>query len=250
MSDARTVLVTGGAKRIGAAIVRLFHQQNFNVIIHYHQSATEAEGLAKELNNIRADSATTLGADLTDLKQASTLAEQCQTSFGRIDVLVNNASAFYPTPLPVASSENWDELINSNLRAAFILSQALAPELEQRKGSIINIIDAMVEKTLPRHSLYNIAKAGLKAMTKSLATELAPAVRVNGVAPGAILWPSSLQDEQNPEVAAKREKVLKGIPLGSLGNSEDIARAVYFLACQATYVTGETLKVDGGRSLS
>lgn len=249
MSEQRVVLVTGGAKRIGAAIVRHFHGQAFQVIVHVNHSVTEANALVAELNSIRSDSAKTLQADLTDSAQVEQLATASLECFERIDVLVNNASAFYPTPFAEARAGHWDELVDSNLRSAFFLSQALTPELHRRKGSIVNIIDAMVEKTLKYHSIYNIAKAGLKAMTKSLARELGPDVRVNGVAPGAILWPAQLEDGNDPTVAQQRSEVLSQIPLGQLGAPEDIAQAVYFLACEASYMTGETLKVDGGRSL-
>ena len=249
MSESPVVLVTGGAKRIGAAIVRRFHEQGFRVIVHVNRSVTEANALVAELNSIRRDSAKTLQADLTDSAQVERLATECLECFERLDVLVNNASSFYPTPFPEARASHWDELIDSNLRSAYFLSQALVSELHARGGSIVNIIDAMVEKTVMHHSIYNIAKAGLKAMTKSLARELGPSVRVNGVAPGAILWPEQLEDSSDPVVLQKRAKALEQIPLGELGTAEDIAQAVYFLACEASYMTGETLKVDGGRSL-
>lgn len=251
MSEQRVVLVTGAAKRIGAAIARQFHSKGFRVVIHCHKSSSEAASLAADLNAVRADSAKMLSADLTDSDQVKILAKQSLLCFDRIDVLVNNASAFYPTPVATASQADWDQLIDSNLRAAFFLSQALAPELQTHNGNgaIINVIDALAEKTLPGHSIYSIAKSGLRAMTKSLARELAPHVRVNGVSPGAILWPAPLENTETPEVLEKRKNITAQIPLGDLGTPEDIAEASYFLACEASYITGETIKVDGGRSL-
>ncbi len=249
MSDQRVVLVTGAAKRIGAAIARYFHGKGFRVIIHFHRSSIQASAVVKELNANRPDSAMMLSADLGDKEQVAILAKQSLLCFDRIDVLVNNASAFYPTPLEDATQSDWDALIDSNLRGAYFLCQALAPELQARAGAIVNIVDALADKTLPNHSIYSIAKSGLKSMTKSLAVELAPSVRVNAVSPGAILWPSSLENSEDSAVAEKREKILVQIPLGNLGTVEDIAAATYFLACEASYVSGETIKVDGGRSL-
>lgn len=249
MSEAPVVLVTGGAKRIGAEISRKFHDLGFRVVIHYNSSSSEAEELAESLNAARPDSATVLQASLTDQAAVTLLAEQSLAAFGRLDVLINNASSFYPTPVEQVTQESWDDLVDSNLRGAFFLSCALAPELTARSGAIVNIVDALVDRILPRHPIYNIAKAGLKSMTKSLAVELAPAVRVNGVSPGAILWPASLENDDDPAVAETRNKILSGIPLGRLGDPTDIAETVYFLACEANYMTGTIIRVDGGRGL-
>lgn len=245
----KVVFITGAAKRIGAATARLFHQHGFKVIIHYNNSAAEAETLIAELNSARADSAAALQADLTDRGATAAMTEQVIGIFGRLDVLVNNASSFYPTALGHIDQQTWDDLIDSNLRAAFFISQRLAPELTARKGAIVNIVDTHADRPLAGFPTYSIAKAGLKAMTKSLALELAPNVRVNGVSPGAILWPPALEDDNDPEVLEKRKAVLQRIPLARLGRQEDIAEAVLYFATEASYISGLTLKVDGGRSL-
>lgn len=245
----KVVFITGAAKRIGAAIARKFHRQGFMVIIHYHRSASEANALVEELNGNRAKSTVALQADLTDRDATLDMARKVVGIFGRVDVLVNNASSFYPTKLGEIEQQTWDDLIDSNLRGAFFISQQLAGELKTRKGAIVNIVDTHSDRPLRGYPTYSIAKAGLKAMTKSLAIELAPEVRVNGVSPGAILWPPSLENDQDSDVLEKREETLARIPLRRLGKTEDIADAVYYFATEALYITGFTLKVDGGRSL-
>lgn len=245
----KVVFITGAAKRIGATIARTFHRNGFKVIIHYHRSADEAQALIADLNNQRANSAAALQADLTDRDATLSMAKKVTGIFGRLDVLVNNASSFYPTKFGEIEQQTWDDLIDSNLRAAFFMSQHLASELEAQQGSIINIVDTHSDRPLQGFPTYSIAKAGLKAMTKSLAIELAPKVRVNGVSPGAILWPPSLENDQDPDVLERRKTTLAKIPLARLGRKEDIAEAVYYFATEATYITGYTLKVDGGRSL-
>ena len=249
MIDFKVVCITGAAKRIGAAIVRTFHDQGFNVIIHYNRSAAAAAELVMELNHGRAASAQSLQADLTDAGQVKTMGLQALKIFGRLDVLVNNASSFYPTRLSEVSDADWDDLMDSNLRAAFFLSRNLSEELKRTKGAIVNIVDTHADHPLRGHSVYSIAKAGLKAMTKSLALELAPEVRVNAVSPGAILWSEALQDETDPAVLGARDKILARIPLGCLGKPEHIAAIAYYLACQGHYLTGQVIKVDGGSSL-
>lgn len=249
-TDSRVCFLTGAAKRIGACTARKFHGEGFRVVIHYNSSSVEAAALVNELNSQRAASAIALQADLTDRERPEPLADEALAAFGRLDVLVNNASSFYPTPLANCSQTIWDDLVDSNLRAAFFLTQRLAPELERRGGSVINIVDTHADSPLKGFPVYSIAKAGVKAMTKSLAKELAPRVRVNGVSPGAILWPPSLQDESDPAVLEAREKVLETIPLRSLGDPQNIADAVFFLANDACYVTGQTIRVDGGRYLA
>ena len=248
-SDPRVCLLTGASKRIGACTARKFHGEGFNVIIHYNSSRAEAEALTAELNALRPASAISLQADLTDRKRLEPLADAALAAYRRVDVLVNNASSFYPTPLEECNHDIWDDLVDSNLRAAFFLTQRLAPELERRGGSVVNIVDTHGDNPLQGFPVYSIAKAGLKAMTKSLAKELAPRVRVNGVSPGAILWPPSLEDESSPAVLAARKEVLEAIPLRSLGDPQNIADAVFFLANDACYVTGQTIRVDGGRYL-
>jgi pteridine reductase len=248
-AESPVALITGAAKRIGAAIARRFHAGGYRVIIHYNGSQAEAEVLAAELNAARADSARCVQAALTDKEQVDRLAGEALAIFGRLDLLVNNASSFYPTPLAESSQAQWDDLIDSNLRGHYFLSVALSSALKMRRGNIINIIDAMMEQAIADFPIYSIAKAGLLNMNRVLARELAPKVRVNGVSPGAILWPSHLEDPQDEAAEAARAKALAGIPLGRTGAVEDIANAAYFLVTQATYVTGAEIKVDGGRSL-
>lgn len=249
MSNAPVVLVTGAAHRIGAEIVREFHKHGFNVIVHYRSSKDSANELVASCNEIRANSAQAIQASLTVADEVSSLASRGLSAFGRIDVLVNNASAFYPTPVGTVSDQQWDDLVDSNLRGAFFLSQSFATELKNNKGSIVNIVDTHARRPLSKHPVYSIAKAGLLVMTKSLAGELAPDVRVNGVSPGAILWPPSLENDDDPAVLESRKEILKQIPLGRLGDPQDIARTAYFLAREATYVTGAVINVDGGRVL-
>ncbi len=238
-----TALVTGGAQRIGASIVQALHDAGLNVVIHYRNSRAEAEDLVARLNRRRSGSAAALAADLTDPRAVRTLAAQAQACFQRLDVLVNNASSFYPTPLAEVCDDDWDRLMNGNLRAPFLLSQQLAPALAASgQGAIINLIDIYAEKPLPGHSLYCITKAGLAMMTRSLARELGPQIRVNGIAPGAILWPEHGQPQQHIMLSASALK--------RAGEPQDIAGAVTWLALHAPYVTGQILAVDGGRSLA
>ncbi|MDA0279822.1 MAG: pteridine reductase [Proteobacteria bacterium] len=247
--DTRVCLITGASKRLGACTAKKFHAEGFNVIIHYNRSESEAEALVAQLNAIRTGSAFCLQAELTDSEQVQSLARLALDCYQRVDVLVNNASAFYPTPLAECDHKTWDDLFDSNLRAGFFLAQRLAPELEQRAGSIVNMTDTHADNPLKGFPIYSMAKAGVKAMTKSLAKELAPRVRVNGVSPGAILWPPSLEDESDPAVLEAREKMLEKIPLRTLGEPQNIADTVFFLANDACYVTGQTVRVDGGRYL-
>lgn len=235
---------------MGACTAKKFHTEGFNVIIHYNRSKDEADALVAQLNASRENSAFALQADLTDHQQVQSLARVALDCYQRIDVLVNNASAFYPTPIGGCDHEAWDDLFDSNLRAAFFLAQQLAPELERRAGSVINMTDTHADNPLKGFPIYSMAKAGVKAMTKSLAKELAPRVRVNGVSPGAILWPPSLEDDSDPAVLEARQKMLEKIPLRTLGEPRHIADAVYFLANDACYVTGQTVRVDGGRYLA
>ncbi len=248
-TQARVVCITGASRRIGAGIATHFHQQGFDVVIHYNKSAADAEDLVERLNQLRANSTRAVSADLCDSNQLEKLATDILEQFGRLDVLVNNASSYYPTQFGSIAQPQWDQLIDSNLRGAFFLSQHLAGELGSRKGSIINMIDIHADQPLGNHSVYCIAKAGLKAMTRTLALDLAPEVRVNGVSPGAILWAESLQDDEDPKVQLERKRILSKIPAGRLGEISEIAATVFFLAVSATYVSGATVKVDGGRSL-
>lgn len=238
----KIALITGAAKRVGAIIATHLHRQGYSVLIHYNRSTTEAQTLTDTLNSVRPNSAHAFQADLNNMNEVEQLAQNSLKHWGRIDLLVNNASSFYPTPLNESTQAQWDGLINSNLRAPYFLSAALSNTLSLHRGSIINIIDIHAQRGLPGHPIYSIAKAGLEMMTKSLAKELGPEVRVNGVSPGAILWPDAgLSDAQQTAIL---DKTL----LGRTGEAEDLAEAVYFLA-NADYITGQILAVDGGKSL-
>ena len=239
----KTVLVTGGARRVGAAIARRLHGAGANVIVHYRDSAADADKLAAELNGARAKSAATVKAELLAPIAPRALVAAALESFGGLDLLVNNASSFFPTALGAIEASHWEELIGSNLRAPLFICQEAAPELGKREGAIVNIVDIHAERPLKGYPVYSIAKAGLAAMTRALAIELAPRVRVNGVAPGAIAWPEDGQFDP-----AERERIIATTPLARVGGSEDIAQAVHFLAI-ATYVTGQIIAVDGGRSI-
>ncbi|MDX1604664.1 MAG: pteridine reductase [Candidatus Competibacterales bacterium] len=238
-----SALVTGGARRIGAAIVRRLHAAGLNLNLHFRHSEAEAEALAAELQRQRPDSVQLLEADLRDTAALPRLVERAAQRWGRLDLLVNNASAFYPTPLESTTEAQWEDLLGSNLKAPFFLVQAAAPWLRAMRGSVVNIADIHAERPRAGHPVYSAAKAGLVALTRSLAWELRPAVRVNAVAPGAILWA-----EQDDDPAA-RQAILERIPLDRLGTPDDIARAVLFLARDTDYVTGQVLAIDGGRSL-
>lgn len=235
-------LVTGGAARIGACIVRHLHDAGYRVVLHYHRSQQPATALAEALNAVRPDSVQIVQADLAELAQVDMLAQQALAIWGRLDVLVNNASAFYPTPLGRISSTDWDQLLGSNARAPLFLCQHLHAALRESRGCIVNIIDSTSRHGLADFAPYAMGKAALANMTRSLARALAPEVRVNGVAPGAILWPEYEGGMSAEEQAAS----LSRIPLGRLGSPDDIAHAVLFLVRQASYITGEIIKVDGG----
>lgn len=247
MTDAAPVaLITGSARRIGAASARELHARGYRVMIHYHHSATDAEALAAALNQQRPDSAVALQADLRQIPAVEQLARAALDAWQRLDVLVNNASSFYPTPIGSATEAQFDELFASNLKAPFFLAQALAPALTEARGVIINIADIHAQRPLKNHTLYCMAKAGNIMLTQSLARELAPHVRVNGIAPGAILWPEDAS-ELNADAKAA---ILKKIALQRSGEASDIARTLAFLVAEAPYITGQILAVDGGRSLN
>ena len=240
--DTPVALVTGSAKRLGRQIISQLHQAGYRVIIHYNQSATDANNLATSLNQQRPDSALTIQANLLDEQAVQLLANKALASFNRLDVLINNASSFYATPLGSATLANWDDLFGSNVKAPYFLCKALAPALAANKGCIINMVDIHAQQPLQDHSIYCMAKAALLMMTKSLARELAPTIRVNGIAPGAILWPSQQLAE------ADKAAILQQIPLQRTGSPEDIASTVLFLL-QSPYISGQIIAVDGGRSL-
>ncbi len=242
----KTVLVTGGARRVGAAICRRLHAAGANVMIHYRASAVDARALAKALNATRKGSAACVKGDLLNSKTPPALIAACIAEFGRLDVLVNNASSFYATPVGKLNESAWSDLIGTNLKAPLFIAQAAAVELKKRRGCIVNIVDIHAEFPLQDYVIYSIAKGGLAALTRSLARELAPAVRVNGVSPGPILWP----DAAIWKSAKTRKNILDRTLLKRVGEPDDIARAVEFLVASAPYVTGQILAVDGGRSIA
>ena len=239
----KTAIVTGAARRIGAATVRALHDAGANVLIHFRGADGDAAALEAALNGARERSASRVQADLLADGAPRIVVDAALAAFGRIDVLVNNASMFYPTPLGGVAAAQWDELLGSNLRAPFFLAQAAAPHLARARGAIVNITDIHSERPLKGYPVYSVAKAGLAGLTRVLALELAPEVRVNAVAPGAIAWPEDGQFDP-----AERERIVATTPLARIGSPEDIARAV-LAACTMPFVTGQTIAVDGGRSV-
>jgi pteridine reductase len=241
--NGKAVLVTGGARRVGAAIARALHAAGANVMLHYRDSEADAAKLEAELNAVRPKSAAKVKAELLAPIAPKALVAAALGAFGRLDVLVNNASSFFPVGVGAIEASHWEELMGSNLRAPLFLCQEAAGALAEHEGCVINIVDIHAERPLKGYPVYSIAKAGLAALTRALAVELAPRVRVNGVAPGAIAWPEDGQFDP-----AERARILATTPLGRVGSPEDIAQAVHFLAA-APYVTGQIIAVDGGRSI-
>ena len=239
----RVALITGAAKRVGAQIARTLHGAGYDLALHYRHSRSEMNALCAELNAARADSTHAIQADLADGKKLPRIVANCIARFDRLDALVNNASAFYATPVGTVTPAQWDELFASNARAPFFLTQAAVPHLKNAKGSIVNIVDIYAERPLPGHPVYCMAKAALAMMTLALAKELAPEVRVNGVAPGAVLWPES------GKAYADQQELVARTPLRRAGAPDDVATAVLFLLRDAKFTTGQILKVDGGRTL-
>lgn len=243
MSEPPVALVTGAARRIGAVIAERLHAEGYNVAVHCRGSRDAAAALAERLNTARAGSAAVFAADLLVQQQIEQLVHEVLATFGRIDMLVNNASAFYPTRVGSTTREQWDELIGSNFTAPYFLVQAAMPALNATRGNIINLLDIHAERPMAGHAVYSAAKAGTHMLTRALAQELAPAVRVNGIAPGAILWP------ENGGSEADRERIIANTPLQRSGSPEDIARTVLFLA-NSPFITGQVIAVDGGRNAS
>lgn len=244
MSKPKVVLITGAARRVGAEMVRHLHQAGMNIILHYRSSSEDATALADSLNTQRANSVKLLKGDLKEYQSIPQLVEKGIALFGQIDVLINNASSFYPTDLKDVTEEIWEDLVGVNLKAPLYLTQALASELRQNKGCIINIVDIHGDRPLKDYSIYSIAKAGLIMFTKSMARELAPEIRVNGIAPGAIMWP----EEQHYE--GMHQEIISRTALKKEGNPQDIAETALFLIEHANYITGQIIAVDGGRTLS
>ena len=239
---APVALVTGAAKRIGATLARRLHANGYRVVVHYSSSYEEAYLLVNELNHSRPNSAISLQGNLCDSSHIDAIAERSVEAWGRLDVLVNNASSFYPTPMGEITEDDWSSLVGSNTKGPLFLSQALVPALKQTGGCIINMVDMHLDRPLPTHSVYLLAKAGLASLTRSMAIELAPQVRINGIAPGAILWPERDMDE------LAKQRLIDSVPLQQLGSPDDIADALSFLV-SASYITGQIIYVDGGRSL-
>jgi pteridine reductase len=242
----RVVLITGGAKRVGASICRRLHAGGANLMIHYRSSATEAEALRGELESVRGGSCALVRADLLDTLALPGLVDATMARFGRLDVLINNASSFFPTAVGEITEKAWDDLVGTNLKVPLFLSQAAAPELKRSGGAIVNIVDIHADRPMKDYVVYSTAKGGLVALTRSLARELGPEVRVNGVAPGAIIWPED--DVWSDE--GERQRIIAQTSLKRIGDPDDIALAVEFLVTGAPYVTGQILAVDGGRSIS
>lgn len=244
MSVSPVVLVTGAARRVGAAIARELHAAGATVVLHYRASAAEAEQLAAQLNAARAGSAACLPADLAAAGAPAALVSAAIARFGRLDALVNNASSFFPTAVGEITEAAWDDLIGSNLKGPLFLTQAAAPHLIAARGAVVNIVDVHAERPLKGYPLYCAAKAGLLGLTRALAVELAPQVRVNAVAPGPIEWPASGNDFP----PAARAAIVADTLLGRIGEPADIARTVKFLLFDAPYITGQVINVDGGRT--
>jgi len=240
----KVALITGGSKRIGAQTTRLLHEAGYNVIIHCRLSREAADALAEELNQQRTDSARVIQGDLNSDTIYNHLIEQAYQCWSRLDVLVNNASTFYPTPVGSITLDDWDVLVNSNMKAPLFLAQAAAPHLKQVEGNIINIADVHAMRPMKDHPVYCAAKAGLVMITKSLAKELGPEIRVNSVAPGAILWPDNDMPEHTKTLILERTSLKKA------GDPIDIAKTILFLVRDAHYITGQVIAVDGGRTLN
>lgn len=242
--SAPTTLITGGAKRIGKQIARTLHADGHNIMVHYRSSANAASTLVDELNQQRENSAAMVEGDLLDVSCIPDVVETTVATFGRLNNLVNNASTFYPTPIELVNDEYWNDLIGSNLKAPAFMLKSAAKHLRESQGCVINIIDIHARYPLSNHPIYCSAKAGLEMLTKSLAKDLAPDVRVNGVSPGAILWPENGNSEYT------QATLVEQIPLKRMGDPNDIAKTVAFLIDQGTYITGQIIAVDGGRSIS
>ena len=242
--NGKVVLITGAAHRIGAAIARSLHAAGANIVVHYRKSRRGAQALQEELHARRPDSVVLVQADLLKTNKLAALVREAHAAWDRLDMLVNNASTFYPTPVGTVTEEQWEDLMGSNLRAPFFLAQAAAPHLTRQRGCIVNIVDIHADRPLKAHPVYSISKAGIAMLTRALAAELGPDVRVNGIAPGAILWPDNDMDDLT------KQRIISRTFLKRQGDPHDIARAVLFLVRDAQYMSGQILTVDGGRSLN
>lgn len=239
----KAVLITGAARRLGAAIARTLHAHGANIVIHHRSSARDAQALQVEFETARRGSAVLVRADLLDVTARVRVIDEAARAFGRLDVLINNASSFYPTPVGEITREAWQDLVGSNLEAPLFLSQAAVPHLKRTQGLILNLVDIHASRPLKRHTVYSIAKAGLVMLTRSLARELGPEIRVNAIAPGPVLWPEDGADQK------LKDEILSRTALKRMGSPEDVARAALFFVKDAPYITGQILAVDGGRSI-
>lgn len=242
--DRPVVLITGAGKRVGATIARVLHGAGYDLALHYRRSRDEAQALAQSLEQTRAGSTLCVQAELAELDRLPGLVDDVLGHYGRLDALINNASAFYPTPIGAATPAQWQELFASNAQAPFFLAQAAVPALRERSGAIVNLVDIYAERPLANHTLYCMAKAALAAMTRSLALDLGPAIRVNGVAPGAVMWPSEGKPYDD------KQAMLERTPLKRAGSPDDVASAVLWLLRDTPFVTGQIIRIDGGRTLS
>src|SRR3954451_14251943 len=243
--EQKVVLITGGARRGGAAMCRMLHGRGANIMLHYRSSGAEARELLAELNAVRADSVALVQADLLNLALLPSVVNETVSRFGRLDVLVNNASSFFPTPIGEITEQSWEDLVGTNLKTPLFLSQAAAPHLKRSHGCIVNIVDIHADRPTRSYAVYSSAKGGLMAQTRALACDLAPEVRVNGVSPGVILWP---EDERWSDELA-RQRIIHTTLLKRVGEPDDIARTARFLIYDAPYITGQVIAVDGGRSI-
>jgi pteridine reductase len=241
--EGKAVLITGAARRVGATIARTLQKAGANIMIHYRNSTTEARALASELNSLRGGSAALVSGDLLETKHLGDIVDATVKTFGQVDVLINNASTFYPTPVGEITEDHWDDLLGTNLKAPLFLTQAAAPSLRQARGLVLNIADIHGMRPLRRYTTYSVAKAGLIMLTKSLARELGPQVRVNAICPGPVMWPEQRADQ------VLQKKIIERTQLKRPGSPDDVARAALFFCAGAPYVTGQILAVDGGRSV-
>ena len=239
----KVALITGGSRRLGAATARTLHARGMRLVIHYRDSADEAEALRAELCALRPDSVLLIRGDLSEIAKVKNLVREAASSMGGLHALINNAALFFPTPIRSATEDEWDALMHTNLKAPFFLAQAAAPYLARDGGCIVNIADIYADRPLEDHPIYNASKAGVVSLTRSLARDLAPEIRVNAVAPGAILWPEHGMDELS------KQRLISRIPLRQAGDPDDIARTVMFLIADAPYITGQVIAVDGGRTV-
>ncbi|GMR08776.1 MAG: pteridine reductase [Gammaproteobacteria bacterium] len=243
ISTDKVALVTGAAKRVGAVIVRKLHSEGMNIILHYRSSRNDAQALQAELNEVRENSVVLIQAELLNTDKIAGMIREAVNIWGRLDVVINNASSFYPTPMGTVDEDQWEDIVGSNLKAPFFICQSAAEHLKKTNGCIINIVDIHAERPLKTYPIYSIAKAGITMLTRSMARELGPEIRVNGVAPGAILWPENIDE-------VTKQRIVSRTALKRRGDPQDVADTIAFLVNGAGYITGQIITVDGGRTLT